>query len=118
MTIQSEEPNRALPIRPAKRIGAREARNNFADLIGLVYYNGETIVVERSGKPMAAIIPFDLYERIAAQTILDYPMANERRADVLHELRTLFKTTQATPAAQAISEEDIAAEIAAYRAGE
>lgn len=44
-------------------------------------------------------------------------MPGERRAEVLQELRTLFKAIQAEPAAQAISEAEIA-EIVAYRAGE
>ena len=118
MPIQPEARNPIPQSRQVKRIGSREARNNFADLIGLVYYSGETIVVERSGKPVAAIIPFDLYERIVAEASIDYPLAGERRADVLHELRALFKTTQATPVAQTISEEEIAAEIAAYRTEE
>lgn len=118
MTMQPDEQKGTTNPRTVKRIGAREARNNFSDLIGLVYYNGETIVVERSGKPVAAIIPFDLYERIATETTFAYPMPGERRAEVLQELRTLFKATQAEPAAQAISEAEITAEIAAYRAGE
>ncbi len=57
-------------------------------------------------------------ERIVAEASIDYPLAGERRADVLQELRALFKTTQATPVAQTISEEEIAAEIAAYRTEE
>ncbi len=118
MTIQPEERKSRANVRTVKRIGSREARNNFSDLLGLVYYNGETIVVERSGKPVAAIIPFDLYERIATETAFAYPMAGERRADVIEALRTLFKATQAEPAAQTISEAEIAAEITAYRAGE
>jgi prevent-host-death family protein len=48
-------------------IGAREARSKFADLIGRVHYGGETIIVERSGKPMAAVIPVELYEKLIAE---------------------------------------------------
>lgn len=36
----------------------------------------------------------------------------------IKELQTLFKTTQELPQAQAISEEDIAAEVEAYRRGQ
>ena len=39
------------------------------------------------------------------------------RAELAHRLATLFKETQALPGAQTITEEQIAAEIAAYRAG-
>jgi prevent-host-death family protein len=49
------------------RIGAREARNSFADLLGRVRYGGETVIVERSGKPMVAIIPAEVYEQLMAE---------------------------------------------------
>lgn len=49
------------------RVGAREARNNFADLLGRVGYGGEVVVVERSGKPLVAMVPVDVYERWVAE---------------------------------------------------
>ncbi len=36
---------------------------NFAELLGRVKFGGETFIVERSGKPMAALVPVQLYER-------------------------------------------------------
>ncbi len=48
-------------------LGAKEARAQFADLLGRVHYRGETVIVERSGKPMVAVIPIDLYERLIAE---------------------------------------------------
>jgi len=51
----------------AKRISAREARNRFSDLIGSVRYGGEEVIVERSGRPMAAVIPVEVYERLVAE---------------------------------------------------
>jgi prevent-host-death family protein len=50
-----------------KRISAREARNRFSDLIGSVHYAGEEVIVERSGRPMAAVIPVEVYERLVAE---------------------------------------------------
>ncbi len=50
-----------------RRIGAREARNQFADLLGRVHYKGETVIVERSGKPMVAVIPVEMFERLLAE---------------------------------------------------
>lgn len=40
----------------------------------------------------------------------------QERAERVRELKALFKETQALPQARTITEEDIAAEIAAYRA--
>lgn len=48
-------------------IGAREARQRFADLLGRVGYGGEEAIIERSGKPMVAIIPVELYEQLVAE---------------------------------------------------
>ncbi|HID53492.1 MAG TPA: type II toxin-antitoxin system Phd/YefM family antitoxin [Anaerolineae bacterium] len=48
-------------------VGAREARNKFADLMGQVHYGKETIIVERSGKPMVAMIPVDMFEKMIAE---------------------------------------------------
>ncbi len=64
----------------SKRISAREARNKFADLMGSVHYGGEEVIVERSGRPVAAVIPVDMYERLVV----------ERRArfEVLDEIRS------------------------------
>jgi len=50
-----------------KRISAREARSKFADLMGSVRYGGEEVIVERSGHPMAAVIPVEVYERLVAE---------------------------------------------------
>jgi len=50
-----------------KRISAREARNRFSDLIGSVRYGGEEVIVERSGRAMAAVIPVEVYERLVAE---------------------------------------------------
>lgn len=48
-------------------IGAREARRRFADLLGRVGYGGEVAIVERSGKPMVALIPVGVYEQLIAE---------------------------------------------------
>jgi prevent-host-death family protein len=49
------------------RLGAREARTHFSDLLGRVGYGGEVVVVERSGKPLVAMVPLELYERFLAE---------------------------------------------------
>ena len=50
-----------------KRISAKEARDRFADLVGSVHYGGEEVIVERSGRPMAAVIPVEMYEKLVAE---------------------------------------------------
>ncbi len=48
-------------------MGARDARKNFSELLGRVGYGGEVAIVERSGKPMVAVIPVALYEQLVAE---------------------------------------------------
>jgi prevent-host-death family protein len=48
-------------------MSAREARKQFANLLGRVHSGGETVIVERSGKEMVAVIPIDLFRRIVAE---------------------------------------------------
>lgn len=48
-------------------IGARDARQKFAEILGKVGFGGDVAVVERSGKPMAAIIPIEMYQKLVAE---------------------------------------------------
>lgn len=89
-------------IEATHTLGAREARAQFADLLGRVYYGGETIIVERSGKPMAAVIPIEMYERLIAE--------REARFAVIDRLRA---KTAGTPVDDVLS--DVAEAIAAIR---
>jgi len=51
----------------ALQIGSKNARDNFAELLGRVGFGREEIVIERSGKPMAVLIPMDVYEQLVAE---------------------------------------------------
>lgn len=84
-------------------MGAREARAQFADLLGRVHYRGETVIVERSGKPMVAVIPIDLYEQFMAE--------REARFEVIDRIRNRLPDWP-----EAEVEQDIAEAIAAVRA--
>jgi prevent-host-death family protein len=39
-----------------RTMSSREARANFAELLGLVYFTKEPVIVERKGKPYAVVI--------------------------------------------------------------
>lgn len=38
------------------KINATQARSNFAELLNRVQYGGETIIIEKQGKPVAQIV--------------------------------------------------------------
>jgi len=44
-----------------------EARKRFGELLEEVYYRGDEVIIERAGKPMAAIVPVTQYDQWQAQ---------------------------------------------------
>jgi len=86
-------------------IGAREARRRFADLLGRVGYGGEIAIVERSGKPMVALIPVEVYEQLIAE--------REERFQVLDRVRSKLPEIP-----EEEIEQDINQAIDALRAGD
>ena len=65
-----------------RRMSAREARDKFADLVGSVHYGGEEIIVERSGRPVAAVIPVTTYERLVAERRARFEVLDRIRSRV------------------------------------
>lgn len=51
----------------AKRISTQEARANFSELLGSVYYTKNPVIVERKGKPFAVVISPEQYESLSKQ---------------------------------------------------
>jgi prevent-host-death family protein len=47
---------------PAKTINAGKARQNFGQLLEQVYYRSDQFLIERAGKPMAAVVPLSQLE--------------------------------------------------------
>lgn len=92
----------------SKRISAKEARDNFTDLLGMVYYGKETVIVEKQGRPFAVVIDpeaFKQYEefRIAAkkrffEIVAEIQAANKNRdfekvfRDVTKEVEAVRKS--------------------------
>lgn len=79
-----------------EHVGAREARNRFADLLGNVHYGGQVVIVERSGKPMVAVIPVEMYQRVIAE--------REARFQVLDRVRSRVPDVSAEEVAQDVAE--------------
>jgi prevent-host-death family protein len=46
-----------------QQIGITEARNRIGELVDMVRYRGDTVVLVKSGKPAAAIVPVEWLER-------------------------------------------------------
>ena len=44
------------PRSPVKTLNALKARQNFGQMLEEVYYKGDQFIIERAGKPMAAVV--------------------------------------------------------------
>jgi prevent-host-death family protein len=79
-----------------QQIGVTEARGKFGELVDMVRYPGDTVVLIKSGKPAAAIVPYEWVaryqaERAAAfQVVADVRSQNEGIAESEAELQKLI----------------------------
>ena len=47
-----------------RTLSAVEARKHLGEVLEGVYYRHDEVVIERAGKPMAVVIPAEVYERL------------------------------------------------------
>lgn len=69
-----------------RRMSAKQARDRFAEVLGQVHYGKNTIIVEKQGKPMVAVIDMELYDRMTKAwdrpfDVLDRIWAKNRARD-------------------------------------
>jgi prevent-host-death family protein len=69
-----------------KRMSAKEARDRFSEILGQVHYGKDTVIVEKQGKPVAAVIGLERYEELvraweAPFGVLDRVTARNAGAD-------------------------------------
>jgi prevent-host-death family protein len=63
-----------------KTISALKARKNLGELLEEVYYRGDQYIIERAGKPMAAVVPLAQLEAWEARRDALFGMVDEARA--------------------------------------
>ena len=78
-----------------RTVNALKARQNLGQILEEVFYKGDQYIVERAGKPMAAVIPIGQY--------MQWKERRERFFAMIDELRE--KNRDATP-------EEIEADVA------
>ena len=72
-----------------RRLSAVEARKHLGEILEGVYYRGDEVVIERAGKPMAAVIPPDRYRAMLQRRERLFELierAQERNKDVPYEV--------------------------------
>lgn len=65
-----------------RRISAKEARNNFSQLLGSVHYGRDIVIVEKQKKPMVAIIPADQLEQHMKMRRENFKILDQIRSDL------------------------------------
>lgn len=69
------------------RVTAKQARDNFTDILGTVYYGKQAVVVERKGRPFAVVINPDEYE-----TYQNFKKAAKKRIfEIIEEIQAANK---------------------------
>jgi prevent-host-death family protein len=84
---------------PVTTVGSREARQKWRDLLDAAHLGSADIVIERNGKPIAALIPYEDYLALA---------------EALDDLRAARRVAEAYKASQQSgrSYDEIRAELA------
>ena len=70
-----------------QRMTAKEARDNFTDLLGTVYYGKESVVVEKKGRPFAVVVNPDEY----GNYIKYKEAAKKRILEIIEEIQAANK---------------------------
>ena len=68
-----------------KTVSAVRARSKLGQMLEEVYYRGDQYVIERAGKPMAAVVPVEQYEQWRRERDAFFELVEElrsRNADV------------------------------------
>lgn len=66
-----------------RRLGVTEVRSRLGEIVDKVQYQGDTVVLEKNGKPAAALISFALFEQFlrqrdaAYQVVVDVQQQNK-----------------------------------------
>lgn len=70
-----------------QKMTAKEARDNFTDLLGSVYYGKESVVVEKKGRPFAVVVNPDEYG-----SYIKYKEAAKKRVlEIIEEIQAANK---------------------------
>jgi len=86
-----------------KKLNALKARQNLGQVLEEVYYNGDRYVIERAGKPMAAVVPLKVLE--------DYEENKERLFGLIKKARRRNKSVKPE-----VIEREVAEAVKAVRA--
>lgn len=67
-----------------RNLGITEARGDFSNIVERVQYQGDTYIINRHGKPAAAVVPVEVYEtwKRQRQEFFDLVRGMQQKADL------------------------------------
>ena len=72
-----------------KTISAYEARTNLGEILNLVYYRGDTVIIEKMGKPMVKLTRVDVSWKKSKKGILNWAGSWNNKDSELIEMYAL-----------------------------
>jgi prevent-host-death family protein len=60
-----------------RTMGVTEARSRLGEIVDKVHYQGDTVVLEKNGKPAAALISYALFEKFLKERQEAYQVVTE-----------------------------------------
>lgn len=58
-------------------LGVTEVRSRFGEIVDRVQYQGDTVVLEKNGRPAAALIPIALFEKLLKKREAAYAVVDD-----------------------------------------
>lgn len=74
----------------SNKVTAKEARDNFTDILGTVYYGKTSVVVERKGRPFAVVVNPEEYEKYEKYK----KAARKRILEIVDEIQAKNKSAE------------------------
>lgn len=83
-----------------KQVGLTEARDRFSEIINEVYYQGDTYVISKQGKPAIAMVPLSVLQqwreyRVAMFNVIDEVQAQNKEADPDEVMQAVIEAQEA-----------------------
>lgn len=64
-----------------REVSAMDVRKNFGEILNEVKYLKDTFIIKKAGKPIAALIDMELFEKVSGSHPLPSSMENELSKD-------------------------------------
>jgi len=84
-----------------RSVSALKARGNLGQILEGVYYRGDEYIIERAGRPMAAVVPVEQYEQWRREreeffALVDEVRGRNRDVEAQEVARDVAATVRAT----------------------